>query len=260
MSLLALAFAGFTCAALSREPLAPTSSSDPTAVYALLDKAELDEGARTLVLHGAFLIGVGLYGDRHRSAAWGAMHLRAAGEHAEVHLRAFRDIARVAGKDEVVSFGTRRDGVTYAVGRADAPRWIELKSAIQAYSLGEMQHSGLPVQLRSFARSIELVFQGDPTYAGARLVDIVVHPGTERHPSLLYVLQLEHEDGQAFASAALPIGGDGMVRWKDYFYFASEERVRLRVHALHERIVSASVLSREVRAPKTAAGDGDVRR
>ncbi|MBL8899449.1 MAG: hypothetical protein JNM84_17565 [Planctomycetes bacterium] len=256
MSLFALAFAGLACAALPREPLTLAPASDPAAVYALVDRAELDAAARTLVLHGAFLVGVGRYGDQRRSAERGTLHLRGSAAHAALHDKVLREIAATAGKDLVCTFGTRRDGATYVVGRADAPRWVDLPGELQVYALEDVQHYGPPVHLRSYPRAIAVDFAAQPGYQGAHFVDIAVEVGPERHPSLHYVITIERADGQRTASAALPIQGDGKVHWKDYFLFDSEERVRVSAHALHERLVSASVFSATVSAPKRAAEEG----
>ncbi|MBK9384467.1 MAG: hypothetical protein IPN34_06565 [Planctomycetes bacterium] len=255
MSLFALAFAGLACAALPREPLGPRSSSDPAAVYALVDRAELDAAARTLVLHGVFLVGIGRYGDQRRAAERGTLHLRGSAAHAALHDKVLREIAHSSGKDLVCTFGTRRDGAAYVVGRAEAPRWVELPAEIQVYALADMQHYGPPVHLRSFPRAISVDFSAGAGYQGAHFIDIAVEAGPERHSSVRYVITLERADGQRLASAALPIEGDGKAHWKGYFLLDSEERLRVSAHALHERLVDASVLSATVSAPKRAAGD-----
>jgi hypothetical protein len=256
MSLFALAFAGLACAALPREPLAAPTASDPAAVYALVERAELDAAARTLVLHGVFLVGIGRYGDQRRAAERGTMHLRGSAAHSALHEKVLRELAATAGQDLVCTFGTRRDGAAYAVGRAEAPRWVDLPAEVQVYALADLQHYGPPVHLRSFPRAIAVDFSAQPAYHGAHLVDIAVEAGPERHPSLHYVITIERADGQRLASAALRIEGDGKAHWKDFLQFDSEERLRISAHALHERLVSASVLSAVVTAPKRAAEDG----
>lgn len=239
---------------------ATPTGSDPIAVYALIDRAEHDPKAGTLIAHGAFLVGKGVMGGESHAARWGTMHLRGSREHATEHAKLFGEMAAVAGTGKVFSFGTRRDATAYTVGTAESPQWVDLQGRILAHDLGVAQEYEPVVSLRSLPRNLEVTFDAQTIYTGARKIEFSAVAGVHRSTSLRYVFEFEFASGERIASKPLREDADGKIHWIRYFTLGSEEAVRVSVRAHDDLLDQSSVISHSLRAPKIEdAADGDGR-
>ena len=85
-------------------------ASDPTGVFAAIDKVVLepnDTAPERIQIWGAFSLAQGKFGDQYESPKTGYMYFKLPTMKSEVAKKEWADLKSVAGKHEIIGFGTR---------------------------------------------------------------------------------------------------------------------------------------------------------
>ena len=81
-------------------------ASDPTGIYALIERVEIRED--TIRIRGAFALAGGKHGEFYAAPRWRELHFKLVKGREEQCRKEWAGLAKVAGSGEVVGFGSRR--------------------------------------------------------------------------------------------------------------------------------------------------------
>lgn len=233
------------CAVAALALVPPVPPSDPTGVFALLDKVVLRPNAEqptSVELQGAFAVAEGGRGNYYRAPRTGVLRF-SLGEDGPESVRQWRDLLQQAGTGKVVTFASRhqmnRDGAgSVRVLAADEPpgtpppyttAWgVHLIDQVGYGPVRELLllPRCLPVELSNDRENPqwperELVFSCTNCIAG--------------DADLRYVFTVETSDGDRFASG-LVAPGKGLTTWRTWLSLQLGERVTWSVHVVGEKV------------------------
>jgi len=235
------------------------TASDPTGVYALIDKVTFhpsSEAPHEVRLEGLFSISRGIgVGDYYRAPTEGTLCYRLPdeSENADLARAQWADFERVAGSGEVVGFGSRwrgNNGQLFAPGQDPGeqatayPLHMEVRRIAANNPMGRI--------LRQTPRPIA---PADGATVEAGPVTMVARAPLDRDPKDQYVFVVETSSGEVRASPPLTAGGDGdgdgdgeedddEVRWMCPQVFFPGESVTWRITRLQPEEGAPTVHSR----------------
>ncbi len=233
-----------TLAAVASPPApSPAPASDPSGIYALLEKVVFlpdDAKPERVELHGAFAIAAGQHGDYYTSPRWGRVVLRAPDKKTDDCIAQWRDLARVAGTRQVVAFSSRYSqqdvrilgpdetagapgvqGMDFGVNKVNGSRW---GSALGLQLLPKPLAAGL-------SASAEGRYNGHP-------LELSVNNGAV-DGDVRYVFEVD-TGRERYASP--PIApGDKVTKWSTQVFVVAGDRVRWSVRVVGDKVERAPV-------------------
>lgn len=243
---LLLPLAATLAAVFSAPAPAPAAVSDPSGIYALIEKVVFlpDEAKPERVqIHGAFAIALGEHGDYYTSPRWGHISLRAPDQKTEACIAQWRDLAQVAGTRQVVAFSSRysQEGVRVldAEAAAGTPGVHGMDFGVRKV---ENSRWGSALGLQLLPKPIAPVTLGpdatdDGQYNGYAIEFKVGNGATEG--GVRYVFEVE-TDRERLASQPLT-PGEGTTSWKTQLFVVAGDRVRWSVRVVGDKVERAPV-------------------
>ena len=245
-TLLLLPLAATLAAVVSTRAPAPAVVSDPSGIYALIEKVVFlpDEAKPERVeLHGAFAIAVGQHGDYYTGPRWGRVVLRAPEQRTEACIAQWRDLARVAGTRQIVAFSSRYSQKDVRVLDADATAGTP---GVQGMDFGvnkvENSRWGSALGLQLLPKPIAPVTVGPNAtdagqYNGYAIEFKVTNGATDG--DVRYVFEVETARERVASQPITP--GEATTSWKTNVFLVAGDRVKWSVRVVGDRVERAPV-------------------
>lgn len=245
-TLLLLPLAATLAAVFSTHAPAPAPASDPSGIYALIEKVVFlpDEAKpERIELHGAFAIAVGQHGDYYTGPRWGRLLLRAPEQKTEACIAQWRDLARVAGTRQVVAFSSRYSQKDVRVLGPDATAGTP---GVQGMDFGvnkvENSRWGSAQGLKLLPKPIAPVTVGpnatDEGQYNSYPIEFQVTNGAT-DGDVRYVFEVETARERVASQPITP--GETTTSWKTNVFLVAGDRVKWSVRVVGDKVERAPV-------------------
>ncbi|HEX5050664.1 MAG TPA: hypothetical protein VFZ65_02725 [Planctomycetota bacterium] len=234
--------------------------SDPTGVFALLDKVVLlpdDQHPTEVELHGVFAVAAGPLGDYYRAPRRGVVRF-AAGKKPDDAVQQWRELAKHAGKGTVLGFSSRWElNAEQALPvRVLGPG--EAAGALPVYGTGFGLHEVQGVEYGPVRELLLLPRCADVAFEAARDLRWPARRCTftcenclAKDADLAYVFAVD-VDGERFASKPIPAGA-GTTTWSTELVVQPGQTVSWSVHVAGGKVARAPVASASEVVPESPA-------
>jgi hypothetical protein len=247
-------------AALLAMPLPVTRVSDPTGVFAILDKVVLKPDAEkptTLELHGAFAIAAGGRGNEYRAPRRGVLRF-GLGRDPEEAVKQWRELQKHAGTGKIVSFSSRYEQAekgTPPVVTDGAAAPGPMSPYGTGWGLHVVENVGYgPVRELLLLPSCEpeaLLGEAERPGWMARRLTLACRNCPAPDANLAYVFEVQTSGGDRFASSAIPAGKE-RTTWSVDLYLEPGETVSWSVHVVGEKVARAPCATASFTVPAPA--------
>lgn len=245
-TLLLLPMAATLAAILSTHAPAPAAVSDPSGIYALIEKVVFlpdETKPERLEIHGAFAIAVGQHGDYYTGPRWGRLLLRAPEQKTEACIAQWRDLARVAGTRQVVAFSSRYSQKDV---RVLATNDLATATGVQGMDFGvnkvENSRWGSALGLQLLPKPLAPVTVGpnatdEGQYNGYSIEFKVSNGATDG--DVRYVFEVETARERVASQPITP--GEATTSWKTNVFLVAGDRVQWSVRVVGDKVERAPV-------------------
>jgi len=235
--------------------------SDPSGVYAVLDRVVLQPNAEaptSVELHGAFALAEGGRGQYYRAPRIGVLRFQL-GKDREASIAQWRELLPLAGTGKIVSFGSRyeqhADGkATVRVETPDLP-----PAPLVPFATGwgvrplENVNYGPARELGLLPRCAGADVGTDRTHRDWPEREVVFTATNCKAPDdeLRYVFRVETSDGECVASG-LVVPGKGLTTWTTALALQAGETVNWSVQVVGRNVERAPVAQASFVVPAAA--------